>query len=72
MLVRYMNFAKGDYLPPSRELKGITLALRPLKERYGHTLAADFGPLALRAMLELLWWTGGAAERDLFNANGRT
>ncbi|NBW97776.1 MAG: recombinase XerD, partial [Planctomycetia bacterium] len=50
LLVRYMKFAEGYYLPPSRELEGIKLALRPLKERYGHTLAADFGPLSLRAV----------------------
>lgn len=64
LLVRYMKFAKGYYLPPSRELEGITLALRPLKERYGHTLAANFGPLALRAVREE-WVRAGLARRHI-------
>jgi integrase len=66
LLVRYMNFAKGYYLPPSRELEGITLSLRPLKERYGHTLAADFGPLALRAVRDA--WVRAGLSRKHINA----
>ena len=61
LLVRYMEYAKGYYLPPSREIEGIALALRPLKEQYGHTLAADFGPLALRAVREG-WVRAGLAK----------
>jgi integrase len=64
LLVRYMAYAKGYYLPPSRELEGITLALRPLKEQYGHTLAADFGPLALRAVRER-WVRAGLARKHI-------
>lgn len=64
LLVRYMTFAKGYYLPPSRELEGITLALRPLKQQYGHTLAADFGPLALRAVRDG-WVRAGLARRHI-------
>ncbi|MBM4010967.1 MAG: site-specific integrase [Planctomycetes bacterium] len=64
LLVRYMRFAAGYYLPPSREIEGITLALRPLKEKYGHTLAADFGPLALRAVRDG-WVRAGLARKHI-------
>jgi integrase len=64
LLVRYMEYARGYYLPPSRELEGITLALRPLKQNYGHTLAADFGPLALRAVRDG-WVRAGLARRHI-------
>lgn len=64
LLVRYIEYAKGYYLPPSRELEGITLALRPLKQQYAHTLAADFGPLALRAVRDG-WVRAGLARRHI-------
>jgi hypothetical protein len=64
LLVRYMEFARGYYLPPSRELEGITLALRPLKENYGHTLAVDFGPLALRSVRDG-WVRDGIARKHI-------
>jgi integrase len=66
LLVRYMEFARGYYLPPSRELEGITLALRPLKDRYGHTLAAEFGPLSLRAVRD--GWVRDGLAREHINA----
>jgi len=64
LLLRYMEFAKAYYLPPSREIEGITLALRPLKEPYGHTIAADFGPLALRAVRDG-WVRAGLSRRHI-------
>lgn len=64
LLVRYMRFAEGYYLPPSREIEGITLALRPLKQQYGHTLAADFGPLSLRAVRDG-WVRAGLARKHI-------
>lgn len=64
LLVRYLEFARGYYLPPSRELEGITLALRPLKEQYGHTLAVEFGPLALRAVRDH-WVRAGLARKHI-------
>ena len=64
LLVRYMQFAKGYYLPPSREIEGITLALRPLKEQYGHTLAAKFGPSALRAVRDR-WIQAGLSRKHI-------
>jgi len=64
LLLRYLEYAKGYYLPPSRELEGITLALRPLKQRYGHTVAAEFGPLSLRAVRDE-WIRAGLARRHI-------
>jgi integrase len=64
LLVRYMGYAQAYYLPPSRELEGITLALRPLKENYGHTLAADFGPLSLRSVRDG-WVRDGIARKHI-------
>jgi integrase len=70
LLVRYMQFAKGYYLPPSREIEGITLALRPLKEQYAHTLASDFGPLSLRAVRDG-WVKAGLARRHVNSRVGK-
>jgi len=70
LLVRYMRFAKSYYLPPSREIEGITLALRPLKERYGHTIAADFGPLSLRAVRDG-WVRAGLARKHINSRVGK-
>lgn len=64
LLLRYMQFAKGYYLPPSRKLEGIVLSLRPLREQYGHMHAADFGPLSLRAIREG-WIKAGLARRHI-------
>lgn len=70
LLLHYMRFAKGYYLPPSREIEGITLALRPLKEHYGHTLAADFGPMALRAVRDG-WVHAGLARKHINSRVGK-
>ncbi len=35
---------------PTSEVDAFRLSLRPLKELYGHTIAAEFGPLALKAV----------------------
>jgi integrase len=70
LLVRYMAFAKGYYLPPSREIEGITLALRPLKDQYGHTPAAEFGPLSLRAVRDG-WVRAGLARRHINSRVGK-
>jgi integrase len=37
---------------PTSELDGYKIALRPLKELYGHTPAKDFGPLGVKAVRE--------------------
>jgi integrase len=48
----YWRFAKAYYVKDGRPTgtAGIRIALRFLKRSYGHTVAADFGPLALKAL----------------------
>jgi len=43
------HYRKPDGMPSS-ELPLVRLAMRPLRELYGQTSAADFGPLALKAV----------------------
>jgi len=53
LIARYWRFAKGYYVKHGRstgELDNIRSALRPLKATYGHTQAAEFGPLRLKAV----------------------
>jgi integrase len=56
LLVQYWRHAQMHYrLPdgsPSEELDNVRVALKPLKEMYGHTPAAKFGPLSLKALRE--------------------
>jgi hypothetical protein len=49
----YLAWADGYYVKngtPTTEPVNIRLALRPLRQLYGHTLAQDFGPLALKVV----------------------
>jgi hypothetical protein len=52
-LKRYRKFAERYYRPRpgsrTNELPNLRYAVKPLREIYGHTLVADFGPLALKA-----------------------
>jgi integrase len=48
LLVRYLDHVDGYYR--SNEPRGIRLALTPLQQLYGTTPAAEFGPLALKAV----------------------
>ena len=53
LILRYWVFAKDHYRRdgrPTRELDNIRDALRPVRDLYGHTPAAQFGPLALKAV----------------------
>ena len=55
LCLRYWEFAKGHYQKNGRCTKvtpGIKCALRYLREWYGKTPAAEFGPLALKAIRE--------------------
>ena len=58
LMVAYLEFAAGYYRDPdgnpSRELGNVKEALCPLRRLYGHTRAADFGPLALKAVRQTL------------------
>ncbi len=53
VLARYWVFAEQHYRKrgePTKELENIRYALRPLRTLYGETAAAQFGPLALKAL----------------------
>jgi hypothetical protein len=57
MILAYVRFADGYYLKGGRltkEAANIRMALRPLKRLYGHTHAARFGPLALKAVRQAM------------------
>src|SRR5262249_19050092 len=45
----YVRFAR-DYYRGSGEVENLQYALRPLKEMYGRSAAAEFGPLKLKAV----------------------
>jgi len=49
----YWEFAKGYYPKPGSRFR-VKRALRVLRERYVHTLARDFGPLALQTVQQQL------------------
>jgi hypothetical protein len=54
LLERYLPHIERHYRhadgTPTNELTDMKITLRPLKNLYGHTLARDFGPLALEAL----------------------
>lgn len=64
------KYAAKCYTPPSREGAQIRLALRPVVADYSHTLAKDFGPLALKAVRET-WIAEGIARRYFNQRIGR-
>lgn len=53
-ILAYLHHAERYYIKPdgsqASEFASIKYALRPVRELYGATLAAEFGPLALRAV----------------------
>jgi integrase len=59
VLLRYWAFAETYYGQTSQQLDHIKLAVRPLRQLYGPSPAANFGPLALKAvrqrMVECDW-----------------
>jgi integrase len=58
MLVAFWSHAEGHYRrpdgTPTSELNEYRAAFRPLKHLYGHTAAKGFGPLALKAVRQLM------------------
>lgn len=61
LCLRYWHFAKGYYLKNGRSTSGLDeyrQSLRLLRELYGHSLAAGFGPLALKAIREKMVKSG--------------
>lgn len=70
LVLAYRKFAVTYYAPPSREAAQIRLALRPVVGKYGHTLARDFGPLALKAVRQT-WIEAGLARKYINQRVGR-
>jgi hypothetical protein len=70
LILAYWRWAEGYYRDergePGPELENIRTALKPLRRLYGHTPAAAFGPLALRAIQEELVKSG--LSRGVVNA----
>src|SRR5262245_52321374 len=58
VLLAFWRHAEQDYRHPggtaTGELNDYRLSLRPLKHLYGHTPARGFGPLALKAVRDLM------------------
>src|SRR5262249_53976056 len=58
LILAYWSHAQEHYRhadgTPTGELDDLRLSFRPLKEMYGHTLAKEFGPLALKAIRQKL------------------
>jgi integrase len=57
MLLAYLRHAEAYYVKngePTSEPANIALAFRPLRQLYGHTLAKNFGPLALKTVRQAL------------------
>ena len=63
VLLAYLRHAEGYYRrpdgSPTHELAELNVTLRPVRELYGHTPVAEFGPLGLKAvrgrMVEIGW-----------------
>jgi integrase len=61
LTVAYLRFADRYYVKdgrPTRETTNIRLALRPLRQLYGHTKARDLGPTALKAVRQAMIESG--------------
>lgn len=57
LIACYWRYAEGYYRKngqPTDEIHGIRAALRPLKRLYGRQSARDFGPLALKAVRQVM------------------
>lgn len=56
LLIQYLRHAKDYYRKPdgrqTSEFECVKHSMKPLRELYGHTLARDFGPIALKAVRE--------------------
>jgi integrase len=55
LCLRYVEFAKGYYVKHGKftsEIDAIRKVVKDLRGLYGHTLAQEFGPLALKALRE--------------------
>jgi hypothetical protein len=58
LILKYWQFAKKYYSKegkPTKELTCMQEAIRPLRQLYGHSSAAEFGPKALRRRFASTW-----------------
>ncbi len=71
LILAYWRRCQGHYRKPdgsnTSELHLVRLAMRPLKELYGRTPAAEFGPLALEAVQQRMIEAG--LSRGVINAH---
>jgi integrase len=54
LLLAYLTWAQDYYRRSPKELENIRLSVRPLSTLYGDTAAADFGPMALKAVRQTM------------------
>jgi integrase len=58
LAIRYWTHAEQHYRrpdgTPTNELSDLRLSLQPLKRLYGHTVAKNFGPMALKAVRQAM------------------
>lgn len=69
ILLAYLRHAQQYYRKhgkPTKQLARIQAALRPVRELYGTSLAAEFGPLALKAVRQVM--IDGGWSRNYVNA----
>jgi integrase len=74
LLLRFWDHVQGHYRhsdgTPTTEVENFRQALRPLRELYGHTLVAKFGPLALKSIRQR-WVDAGLTRRFINQRVGR-
>jgi integrase len=70
LLLAYLEFASTYYAPPSTERQHVKWSMRPLKELYGRSGAADFGPLALKNVRDKMI-EAGLCRREINKRIGR-
>ena len=61
LMLAYFRHAQGYYLKdgkPTSEVRNIGIAIRPVRNLYGHSPARNFGPLALKAVRQALIESG--------------
>lgn len=66
LLLAYIEFAEGYYRPPSRETEIIKVSCRAVRELFGDTSAAEFGPRQLKAVRQ--WWIDQGLARKYITA----
>lgn len=70
LAVGYLEHCEDYYRPPSTEHGKILHAMRPVLRIFGHTPAAQFGPLALKAVRKT-WIDDGLARKSINQRTGR-